>query len=103
MAVFVYEIDGLRVAAYGDIDRSRAEAWAEEEAFKSDLNSRDYEGEPIWDEDSEVKILEALSSEISKWKASRDQAREHGLIAKDENEWLAFLVPTDHILENEAD
>jgi len=103
MAVFVYEVDGLRAAAYGDIDRSRAEAWAKEKAFKSDLNVRDYEGQPIWDEDSEVKVLEALPSEISKWKAARDQAREEGTIRKDDEEWLVFLVPTTQVLEDDAD
>ena len=71
MAVFVYEIDGVRIAAYGDVERSRAEAWAEEEAFKSDLNQRNHNGEPIWDEDSKVKVVEAAPSEISKWKESR--------------------------------
>jgi hypothetical protein len=103
MAVFVYEIDGLRIAAYGDIDRSRAEAWAQEKAFKSDLNVRDYEGQPIWDEDSEVKVLEASPSEISKWKVARDHAREEGRIKKDDKEWLVFLVPTTQVLEDDAD
>ena len=103
MGVFVYEIDGVRIAGYGDVDRSKAEAWAQEEAFKSDLNSRDYDGQPIWDEDSEVKVLEASSSEISKWRESRDQARQDGVIDKDETEWLAFLVPTTHAIGAEVD
>ena len=88
MAVFVYEIDGLRVAAYGDVERSKAEAWAEEEAFKSDLNARDYNGEPIWDEDSEVRVVEALPSEVSKWEALRERARDEGHIEPHElNGW----------------
>jgi hypothetical protein len=102
MGVFVYEVDGLRVAAYGDVERSRVEAWAQEEAFKSDLNSRDYEGQPIWDEDSDVKVVEALPSEISKWQEARDRARDAGSIEPHDVEWLAFLIPAMHTLEDDA-
>src|SRR5690242_17100158 len=103
MGVFVYEVDGLRVAAYGDVERARAEAWAQEEAFKSDLNSRDYAGQPIWDEDSEVKIVEALPSEIDKWKEARKRARETRNIEPHDVEWLAFLIPTRRVLEADTD
>ena len=103
MAVFVYEIDGVRVAAYGDVERSRAELWAQEEAFKSDLNQRNYKGEPLWDEDSKVKVVEAAPSDISKWKESRDRAREEGTIERHDEEWLAFLVPATHVLEDNAE
>ena len=94
MGVFVYEVDGLRIAAYGDIDRSRAEAWAEEEGFESDLIRREHNGRPLWDEDSDVRVLEAAPSEIEKWKESRDRARKDGSIDRHDEEWLAFLVQT---------
>jgi hypothetical protein len=103
MGVFVYEVDGLRVAAYGDVDRDRAEAWAREEAFKTDLNQRDHNGEPIWDEESEVHTVEATPAEIAKWKEARARAREDGSIDPHDEEWLAFLVPATHVLEDDAD
>ena|ERR1700759_173370 len=102
MGVFVYEVDGLRAAAYGDVERSRVEEWAQQEEFKTDLNSRDYGGQPIWDEDAEVKIVEALPSEIDKWKESRERARQDGSIEPDDVEWLAFLIPTTHVIEENA-
>jgi hypothetical protein len=103
MGIFVYEIDGVRIAAYGDIDRSRAEAWANEEAFKIDLDCREYNERPIWNGESEVHVREATPPEITKWKESRDRARENGSIDHDDKEWLAFLVPTTHATDENDD
>jgi hypothetical protein len=66
--VFVVEIDGRGIAAFGAEDGLEAKAIAEEEGFRSDLIVLENEGKPLWDGLSEIRVREASPEEETAWK-----------------------------------
>jgi hypothetical protein len=71
MAVFVAEINGQGIIAFSQPSADNALAWADDEAFRSDLTFLEGEdGRPLWDGHSEIYVREADPEEAERWEAS---------------------------------
>ena len=93
MTVFVVEINGRAVAAFGAGSQSEAEALVNEGFLHEDLMTLKNDGRPLWDGSSEVFIREADPSEVAKWEASYARARlADEADEEDRARWFAFLV-----------
>jgi hypothetical protein len=103
MGIFVAEIGGRGIAAYGDVSRAEAEEWFESAPFKAGLTVLEdnagkplwdgVAGKPLWDGVAEILIRSAFPEEAEQWEASRHAALiDHDLDSEDD-EWVLFLVP----------
>jgi hypothetical protein len=92
MPVYVVEIKGTSVAAFGADTDSDAEGVVRDRTFRDDLMVLATGGLPLWDGVTEIHIRQAHPNEESRWRASRAKAIRHGNIEGKEDAWIAFLV-----------
>ena len=93
MAVYVAEIGGKAILAFGAKDEFAAKRFVEGEWLRSDL--RVYEsqdGTLPWDGKTEITVREALDAERAEWRKSRDEAPV-GEDGSDANGLLVYLMP----------
>ena len=94
MAVYVAEIGGKAVLAFGAENEFAAKRFVEGEWLRSDLmvyESQD--GTLPWDGKTEITVREAQDAERAEWRKSRDEGpvgEEEGL---DANGLLVYLMP----------
>jgi hypothetical protein len=92
MPVYVVEIKGTSVAAFGADDGADADGVVRDRSFRDDLMALATGGLPLWDGVTEIQVRQARPDEESRWRASRARAIRHGDIEGEEDAWIAFLV-----------
>ena len=92
MPVYVVEIKGTSVAAFGADNISDAEGVVRDRSFCDDLIVLATDGLPLWDGVTRLQVRQARPDEESRWRASRAKAIRHGNIEGEEGTWVAFLV-----------
>ena len=92
MTVYVAEIKGRSVAAFGADNGSDAERLVRDRVFRDDLMVLASGGLPLWDGVTNILVRQAHPDEEARWRASRAKAIRHGDIEGGEDAWIAFLV-----------
>ena len=93
MAVYVAEIGGKAVLAFGAEDEFAAKRFGEGEWQGSDLMGYEsQDGTLPWDGKTEITVREALDAERTEWRKSRDEAPV-GEDGSDANGLLVYLMP----------
>ena len=101
MAVYVAEIGGKAVLAFGAEDEFAAKRFVEGEWLGSDL--RVYEskdGTLPWDGKTEITVREAQDAERAEWRKSRDEGPV-GEEGSDANGLLVYLMPIRDLIDDE--
>ncbi len=98
MTIYVAEIEGRAIAAFGAETEIGAEEVAEAEWFQADLMCLESGGQPLWNGVSEINIRKASADERKIWKRSAMEAEKRG---EDSEDWLVFLVATSDPVHEE--
>jgi hypothetical protein len=101
MAVYVAEIGGKAVLAFGAEEEFAAKRFVEGEWLGSDL--RVYEsqdGTLPWDGKAEITVREAQDAERAEWRKSRDEAPAGEADRSDANGLLVYLMPIHDLIDD---
>jgi hypothetical protein len=101
MAVYVAEIGGKAVLAFGAKDEFAAKRFVEGEWLGSDLmvyESQD--GTLPWDGKTKITVREAQDAERAEWRESRDEAPA-GEEGSDANGLLVYLMPIRDLIDDD--
>jgi hypothetical protein len=101
MAVYVAEIGGKAVLAFGAEDEFAAKRFVEGKWLGSDLmvyESQD--GTLPWDGKAEITVREAQDAERAEWRKSRDEGPV-GEEGPDANGLLVYLMPIRDLIDDE--
>jgi hypothetical protein len=105
MAVYVAEIGGKAVFAFGAEDEFAAKRFVEGEWLGSDLmvyESQD--GTLPWNGKTKITVREAQDAERMEWRKSRDEApagEEDGEDGSDANGLLVYLMPIHDLIDDD--
>ena len=102
MAVYVAEIGGKAVLAFGAEDEFAAKQFVEGEWLGSDLmvyESQD--GTLPWDGKTEITVREAQDAERAEWRKSRDEAPVGEEGGSDANGLLVYLMPIRDLIDHD--
>jgi hypothetical protein len=102
MAVYVAEIGGKAVLAFGAEDERAAKRFVEGVWLGSDLmvyESQD--GTLPWDGKTKITVREAQGAERAEWRKSRDEAPAGEEDGTDANGLLVYLMPVRDLIDND--
>ena len=102
MAVYVAEIGGKAVLAFGAEDEFAAKRFVKGEWLGSDLmvyESQD--GTLPWDGKTKITVREAQDTERAEWRKSRDEAPAGEEDGSDANGLLVYLMPIRDLIDND--
>src|SRR5262245_12770698 len=100
MGIFVAEIQGRGIAAYGDVSKVDADDWFGSEEFREGLMVLENEGKPLWNGEDEIYLRDAFPEEADRWRAAHAVGLRAGEYEEGEG-MVRFLIPvTDPIDED---
>ena len=104
MGIFVAEIEGRRIAAFGDMNRDDALEWIECDVFRSGLAVLENEDRPLWDETADISLHDAFPDEAERWKVAHRNAVRDGFPERET--YVMYLVEVsdpheDHLQDDE--
>ena len=101
MTIYVAEIEGRAVVAFGAENRAEAQDLIDAEWLHDDLIVLETNGRPLWNGESEIHLREAIDEEHAQWESSWAAALLQGEATADEkDEWVVYLVPVSDPTDN---
>ena len=94
MTIYVAEIEGRAIVAFGAENEAEAADLIEAEWLHDDLMVLESNGRPLWDGKSEIHLREAVEEERARWESSWAAALLKGdATAEEKDEWVVYLMP----------
>ncbi|MET0599063.1 MAG: hypothetical protein ABWZ57_14495 [Mesorhizobium sp.] len=89
MGIWVFEINDISIALYGNAKRDQAETYSRTEAFREMLESGAF---PDWSDKTEVALRAAETEEAQTWTSAYEQALKDGAVSQGDR-FALVLVP----------